>query len=251
MERHIFFDSFRFNAYTWGKYRYTDNRCGSPYHYLACMEKGRCKIVAEGITITAEAGDVFYIPEGLAYQSYWFSDDAVCFRSLGFRYFPESTHKRFLLQKLDCGDALKDAILAIPTGRPVDSNILGTFYNLLAQLLPMLRCRSTDTGKALAEKATAFIYQHPDCKVADIAKHCHISESALYHIFKKDAGCTPNELIRKIRTDKAVLLLTTTDRSVQSISDELAFSSTAYFRKVLYRHTQMTPRQIRKTSAGA
>lgn len=251
MERHIFFDSFRFHAYTWGKYRHNDNRGGSPYHYLACMVKGRCKIVAEGITITAGPGDVFYIPEGLAYQSYWFSEDEVCFRSLGFRYFPEGAQKEFLLQNLNCSDEIKKAILAIPTGERVSSETLGAFYGVLAQLLPMLKCSSTAAGKALVEKASTYIYAHTDCKVGDIAKHCHVSESALYHIFKKDAGCTPNELIQKIRADKAVLLLTTTNRSVQQISDELSFSSTSYFRKVLHRCTGKTPREIRNTAEGA
>lgn len=248
MKRHIFFDSFRFNAYVWDKYRYTDNRGGSPYHYLACMEKGRCKIVSDGITITAGPGDVFYIPEGLPYQSYWFSDDEIRFRSLGFHYFPESAHKEFLLQKLDCSDAIRQALLAVPTGKSADSQVLGAFYSVWAQILPLLKCSSTHAGKAVVEKAAAYIYQHTDCKVGDVAGHCHISESALYHIFKKDAGCTPNEMIQKIRTDKAVLLLTTTSRSVGQISDDLNFSSPSYFRKVLRHYTGKTPRQIRKTA---
>ena len=72
--------------------------------------------------------------------------------------------------------------------------------------------------------------------------------SALYHIFKTENNLTPNELIQKIRCDKAVVLLTTTNKSIQEISDILEFSSTSYFRKVLYRYTQKTPKEIRKTS---
>lgn len=248
MERHIFFDSFRFNAYVWSKYRYTDNRGGSPYHYLAYMEKGHSKIVSDGITINISPGDVFYIPEGLPYQSYWYSDDEICFRSFGFHFFPESAAKQFLLQTIPCSDELKAQILRIPTGVTTDSRLLGAFYSVWAAVLPMLQHSSKDAHADVIEKAKSYIYKHTDCKVSDIAKHCLLSESALYHIFKKNAGCTPNELIQKIKAEKAVLLLTTTNRSVQQISDDLCFSSTSYFRKVLYRHTGKTPRQIRKTA---
>ena len=251
MERHIFFESFRFHDYTWSKYRYTDNRAGSPYHYLAYMQQGRCKIVSDEGTISVEPGEVFYIPQGLPYQSYWFSEDAICFRSLGFLYFPESVHKAFILQKFRPDDALREQILQIPTGKKADSQLLGTFYSVWAAVMPLLKHSSTATGKAIVDKAADYINLHTDCKVGDIARHCHISESALYHIFKREAGCTPNELIQKIRIDKAILLLTTTNRSVQQISDALGFSSTSYFRKVLFRHTAKTPRQIRKASDHA
>ncbi|MBQ4116900.1 MAG: helix-turn-helix domain-containing protein [Clostridia bacterium] len=50
----------------------------------------------------------------------------------------------------------------------------------------------------------------------------------------------------EILCEKAVTLLTTTDKSVQEISDMHGFSSTSYFRKILYRYTNNTPRDIRK-----
>ena len=46
----------------------------------------------------------------------------------------------------------------------------------------------------------------------------------------------------------AVELLTTTDKTVEEISSLLRFSSAAYFRKVLRKHTGLTPKQIRKKS---
>jgi len=248
LERHIFFDSFRFNTYAWSKYRYTDNRAGSPYHYLAYMEKGHSKIVSEGITINISPGDVFYIPEGLPYQSYWYSDDEICFRSFGFHFFPESATKQFLLQTVECSDELKAQILRIPTGVPTDSLLLGAFYSVWASILPTLKHSNTNPNRDVVEKASSYIYRNTDCKVSDIAKHCLLSESALYHIFKKEAHFTPNEMIQKAKVNKAVLLLTTTNKSVQQISDALNFSSTSYFRKILHRHTGMTPREIRKSS---
>ena len=52
----------------------------------------------------------------------------------------------------------------------------------------------------------------------------------------------------EVQFSKAVELLITTDMQVEEISSLLNFSSTSYFRKVLYKHTGKTPREIRRTS---
>ena len=240
-------DNFNFNTIVWDKYHYTDNRAGSPSHYLAHMEKGNAKIVSKQITINISEGEVFYIPDALSYQSYWFSINEVRFKSLGFRWFPESEERQFLLQKISCNKELKEKIKSIPTGTSVNSGIVGEFYSALNAILPNLKFKAKDTNQELIEKAKRFIDDQPLCKVSDVARYLLISESAIYHTFKKVIGITPNALIQKVRCEKAVQLLTTTNKSIQEISDILKFSSTAYFRKVLLKNTNKTPSQIRKS----
>ena len=70
-------------------------------------------------------------------------------------------------------------------------------------------------------------------------------EEALYTAFKRH-GSTPNQTRQELLVRKAKQLLTTTDSSVQEISDQLGFSSTSYFRKILHRQTGKTPTQIRR-----
>lgn len=244
----ILSNNFNFNFFVLNKYKYTDNRKGSPYHYLAYMEKGSSKIVSNDITISIKAGEFFYIPKGLPYQSYWHSEDEIRFLSLGFNFFPESGDKEFLLQKINVDESLKEKIKKIPIERKTDSFILGEFYSVLTSLIPLMQYTVNNPKKQILEKAEKYIFENTNCKVSDIAKHCLLSESGLYNIFKKEIKLTPNELIQKIRCEKAVLILTTTDKSVEEVSDSLGFSSTSYFRKVLYRYTQKTPKEIRKSS---
>ena len=59
---------------------------------------------------------------------------------------------------------------------------------------------------------------------------------------------TPNTQRQIILCERAVELLTTTDRPIEEISTALGFSSSAYFRKVMREHTGMTPREIRKNA---
>lgn len=244
----ILSNNFNFNFFVLNKYKYTDNRNGSPYHYLAYMEKGSSKIVSNNITISIKAGEFFYIPKGLPYQSYWSSEDEIRFLSLGFNFFPESEDKEFLLQKINIDENLKERIKKIPIERKTDSFILGEFYSILTSLIPLMHYTVRNPKKYILEKAEKFIFENTSCKVSDIAKHCLLSESGLYNIFKKESELTPNELIQKIRCEKAVVMLTTTNKSVEEISDNLEFSSTSYFRKVLYKYTQKTPKEIRKFS---
>ena len=246
MNEVFFSDNLYFHTYSFSRYRYTDNRAGSPHHYLAYMESGRSRIVADDITLEIQAGDIFYIPKGLPYQSYWWADDAATFKSFGFEFFPESRTRQFLLQKIDCSEELRQRIVQMPTETEADSGLIGTFYSVLAAVLPVLAYSRADPKAEIVEKAKKYIYGNIHCHVGDIARHCLLSESALYSIFQKEVGLSPNELIRRIRCDKAVFLLTTTNKSVQEISDTLGFSSTSYFRKVLHLYTGKTPREIRR-----
>lgn len=241
----VFYNNFRFIQAVFSHQKYTDHRTGSPYHYLAYMIKGHSKIVSENITIELWPGDLFYIPEGLPYQSYWDSEDDIRFLSFGFHHFPEARANQFYLQKIPCNEALKKQVQNIPIKDTVDSTMLGTFYSVLAQVIPCLACKEQPSQKEVIAKATAYICDHINCSVSDVAAHCMMSKSALYHIFKQQGDMTPNALIQKIRCQKAETLLSTTDRSVQEISDALQFSSTSYFRKVLRLYTGKTPRQIR------
>ena len=227
------------------KYNYVDNRKGAPYHYLAYMVQGRCKIVSQDVTIEAEDGQAFYIPMGLSYESHWYGSK-IRFHSYGFRYFPEAEGKSFRLQLLP--PELAEAVRDIPTRQPVDTEVLHRLFAVLEQVLPHLHIQKFCSTHRVYDEARKFLYDHPDSSISDVAHHCAISESALYSIFKKMGTKTPNDVRQEVLVQKAVHLLTTTDKSVQEISDKLSFSSVSYFRKILHKHTGKTPREIRKST---
>ena len=240
------YDAFRFVEFNLNKYHYTDNRSGSPHHYIAIMNKGRCRLVSENRTVEVNEGDVFYIPMGLPYQSYWYGDNEISFVSLGFLLFPEANEKSFCLQKFDCDSTLKEKINGITLNKPVSSRTLYDFFEILKELLPVMEIENITRNQQIFKRAKRFITHNTECSATDIAKHCNVSESTLYLAFKTAVNKTPNEVKNEILCDKAVFLLSTTDKSVQEISDTLGFSSTSYFRKTLKNHIGLTPRQIRK-----
>lgn len=244
----LFSDNFVFHTFVHRHNYHISHAKGAPLHFFAYIEEGSCRLVSDRVEVKACAGEVFYIPEGLKYQSYWFCDEKVQFKSFGFRCFPEAVDRQYSLQKIHCDEYVKEMLCAIPTERTTDSMLLGSFYNFVAAVLPAMQYQEQSSRTMVIEKAKQYIFKNGNCGVPDIARHCAISQTALYDIFRRDVGCTPNELRKRFLCERAVLLLTTTDQPVQNISDSLGFSSTSYFRKTLQKHTGKTPSQIRKAA---
>ena len=233
------------------KYRYTDARDGASSHFLARMRKGHCRIETERQTLEVAEGEIFYIPYGLPYRSYWYGSEAIEFDSLAFLDFPEAKNGDYALQVLEGNaqiHALMDQITAAPQ---VCSATLGLFYTLLAILLPRMQTRNGDgSDRRIVLEAKRCLSESPRIRMSELAKRCGVSESGLYHIFRREAHMTPNELRQSILIEKAVRLLTTTQMGVEQISQELEFSSASYFRKVFLAQTGKTPRQVRKENRG-
>lgn len=242
----FFYDLFYFCEINFNKYHYTDNRAGSPNHYIAIMNKGRCKLVSENQTIEINEGDVFYIPFGIPYQSFWYGNNDITFKSLGFRFFPEANEKKFCLQKINCDKSIKNKLNKITMNKTVTSDTLCDFFGIINQLLPLMQTENLSSNERICINAKEYIYQNIDCCATDIARHCGISESTLYLAFKTTLHKTPNEIKNEILCEKAIFLLSTTNKAVQEISDTLGFSSTSYFRKSLRKHIGLTPKEIRK-----
>lgn len=245
----IFSDCFRFIEISLYKYHHTDNRRGSPQHYIAYMEKGNCRLVSSEHTVEVREGDIFYIPMGLGYQSYWYGNSEIRFHSYGFSFFPDAEHRNYILQKINCDSALKERVATIPMmQQAIDSRTLGEFYSILAELRPLMKTEPTGRDEHIYRLARKYIYDDPEARASELARLCGISETTLYSACKRASGKTPNGIRQEILSEKAALLLTSTDRSVQEISDMLGFSSTSYFRKMLKRETGKSPREIRKNS---
>lgn len=246
MKGTVFYNTFYFTEYRYERYHHTDASDGASRHFIGLLEQGRCRIVSDKVTIEAGPGEPFYIPMELPYQSYWFSEGKVRLRSYGFDDFPENTGHSYSLQKLP--PEFADEIRTIPLCRRPDSGALAAFFAVLHRILPHMERVGEETSGCVFEQAMLYMERHTDCRVSQVARHCGVSESALYASFKRH-GTTPNAARQELLAKEAVRLLSTTDLPVQEISDQLGFSSSSYFRKVLHAQTGKTPTQLRKSAA--
>lgn len=79
----------------------------------------------------------------------------------------------------------------------------------------------------------------------DLSRHVGYTKYYLSRKFKDEVGCTISDYIRITKVERAKLLLTSTELSVQQISERLAYSSRSYFGEVFREISGMTPIEYR------
>lgn len=246
----LFSNSFAFAEVHRGKHAYTDVRAGAILHYVAYMIRGKCKIVSADIEINAEAGDFFYIPKGLPYQSYWQDAEDVSFLSLGFPFFPNPDKKDYPLQVIQTDEEAIALMRRVPIGPRTEVQGVAAFYTLLSHLIEHMQNSTPCRSRRIVLQAERLLWENTELSPADIARQAGICESALYAAFKKLGEETPHEMKERILFQKAKNLLLTTDTPIEQISAQLNFCSCTYFRKRFKEHFGLSPRAVRKSGAG-
>lgn len=246
-----FLNSFHFCKRQRYKYFVTDHfqTNGSPGHHIGQMIKGSAKIKSRNKTITVSEGDIFYIPNGLKYHSFWYGNenDEIVFNTLRFYHFPMLDNYKFSLQKIDCPPSATSLFQEITDDMTVNCTTVGKLYQFLGEVAGQMEQEGRHHID-IAEIAVDYMNNHTDFLISDVAEHCKVSESTLYSIFKKAFKATPIEKKQQIFCERAAELLITTELSIEEISAMLGFSSSSYFRKIFKKHMNKTPLQVRKNT---
>ncbi len=241
-----FYENFYFVTYRYGTSAHYDRSMGAPWHYFNYIVRGSARLVTDKEVLELKAGDFYYMPKGLRYQVYWQSEDTVTLPSLGTAILPDAAVIPYKLQKLPL--EFVEEFLRIPRNAPLTVSTLAKFYTFLEHILPHMEQDLQDPAALLLQRFRSFVEKNPRARIPEIARHCGVGDSTLYATVQKATGKTPNALRQEILVDKAVHMLSTTDKSITLISDLLGFGSATYFRQIVKKHTGFSPRQIRSSS---
>lgn len=241
-----FFNHFRFNEYYFKETQYRDNSRGIDIHYIGFMKNGNGRLVSDEIKIELKKGDMFYIPKGCKYRSNWFADDYVCFDSIGFIDFPAKAKNGYVLQKINYDNDIFETFLPLSKSKTVSTASIGQLYLLLGKIENVMIEASVKRSDNVIEKMISAMQDDPHLSIIDYAEMVGVSETLLYLYCKEVLGKTPNSVRREILCQKAIVLLETTNLTVEEICDKLHFSSSSYFRKVFFDVTKKTPSRVRK-----
>lgn len=213
------------------------------------MKRGRAKLVSEKQTVFVREGDIFFIPNGCRYHSFWYGETTVEFISLGFGFMPNFEGRYYPTQVIKASREAIELINEIGKDSSPNCVTVGKFYTLAGMLMQNMSFAYKNPKTELIDKVKALIAEDPTLSVKDIARRCAVSESSLYSTFMKYS----NKSIHEIKTDVIMQLgkamLISSDRTVEQISDILNFSSAAYFRKCFREHYGCSPREMRKSGA--
>ncbi len=245
----LFFNNFYFNEFRQNGLGHTDNTHGVKKHFIGFMKKGSASIVSHDTKLVLCEGDMFYIPKGLKYHSWWNTGgEGAIYDSIGFSDFPVQDCGGFTLQKIARNDEIDRLFAPLSADKSINCSSIGALYSLLGVLEGKL-CRTVRSKETeISEKLLLLMNKDHSRTVAEYAKELCISEATLYLYTKKALGKTPNRLRQEVCCNKACDLLKTTDYPIEQISETCGFSSTSYFRKVLREIIGRTPSEIRKKS---
>ena len=243
-----FSTTFLFRTFTFGPRHHANNRAGTDRHFVGFLRRGSARFITETGEVSVRAGEAFYIPSGCRYESCWTDEESVCFDSFGFQLLPGTGAVRYPLQVLPADGEILSLLEELHSHQTVDCRSVGALYRLLGLSLPRMTRLPSCRRAALVEEAARYMTGHWDCTALELSRHLGVSVSGLYAAFQY-AGTTPVEMKHRLQAERAEILLTTTDLSVEEIAAALGFSSSAYFRKVFSAVTGKTPRQTRRERA--
>lgn len=251
MKQTLFYNTFSFQTINLRTFHHTDNSKGIPTHFIARMQRGSGIVRAiSGEELHLSAGDVFYLPMGLQYHSYWYVDEAetpsVSWESYGFIHLPVNNEVRYIMQKINPSARAIEWLDCLNRDQTVSPASVGYLYLFLSEVLPDLCVRENNPKLVLLRTALDYIQKNEDFTVSELSQACCISESGLYALFRSYAHASPIEIKHCLIAERAVKLLTTTEMSVETVASTLGLCSSAYLRRILKKQLGQTPAQIRK-----
>lgn len=253
MEQILFCKTFIFRTVRLNSSHHSDNSNGIPCHFIARMHSGSAIIRAvSGEELYLRAGDIFYLPMGLQYHSYWMTDEtgdrSVSWETYGFTHLPVPNEARYAMQKIFPTEEAVGWLDRLKKDQEVSPASVGYLYLFLSEVLSDMRVSDCDPKAAMFRKAFDYIQKHESFAVPEVARVCGISESGLYALFRDYAHTTPVDIKHRIIVERAVALLTSTNLTIETIAYDLGLCSSAYLRRILKKQTGRTPSQIRKES---
>lgn len=132
-----------------------------------------------------------------------------------------------------------------------DESNLRLMHILLELFGEIRRCRKLEGRRhgSNVDDIAAYISENitsDQLTVPNISSIFYISERTLHRLFVRRFGVTPIHFITEQKTAYAKYLLSSTELSVERISDILNFSSMEYFRKTFVRYCGCSPQKWRK-----
>lgn len=223
---------------------------GAADNYFAMIISGRARFTGAFGSLELFPGELLYIPKGYPYTSEWFGDGECVFYSVAFNFSSAMENSRFSLSKIEKPDVSDEISALFPKMNelPPDSlECLSLFYMLYSFAKKQFPPRSKAAKYPEIERIISLIESSPDKELSnpDLARKCGMSEAKFYYAFKSVTGVTPVEYKNVVRSRLAVEMLSSTDKTVEEIADELNFSSPAYLRRLLKKKLGKTPKDIR------
>lgn len=245
----IFVSELSTSKHVFNKYHFCRGNSNRRKSRLGLIRKGRGTYIYLNKKLKVSEGDIVFIPENIFCYSEWWGEPEIEVIYLsgfihydGFMYEPQTVS----LDEKKVQDILKISEL-LSEGQLERLEAYSLFYKVLRSVIPQMTPCSIAFDKTL-QTAIEYITNNWNNRfsVADLAKKCCVSESTVYHLFKKELGQTPVSFLNSIKINIAIEYLENTQYSIATVSRLACFNSENHFRKVFAEYTGTTPLRFRK-----
>ncbi len=89
-------------------------------------------------------------------------------------------------------------------------------------------------------------YKNPRLTVEEVAKNANISEIYLRKLFAKHCGISPMQYIKQLRLEKAKLMLSSNEKSIEQIAADVGYSCIYVFSRAFKQCVGVSPNKYRK-----
>ncbi len=142
------------------------------------------------------------------------------------------------LRSAELGEQLIKAGAASVFDKPIERDV---FLTQVKRYMP-----PRDMWKTRFEVFLEEYYSNPDLKFEDVMRYFRFSKSHGYALFKKHLGKTFRESLRKVRIEKAKLLIEETPLPIFEIAAHCGFRSSSRLNEAFKRLYGMSPRAYRQ-----
>ena len=250
-------------------HKYTTPPLGKQLSSFCLLKQGTVVFDTEDNIVSGSAGDFFYVPQGIHYQSLWTGNPDVEFFNAHFRFVGSNglnktptpnqlnlpIDQQIAFQKIESLSDFRmsetmDTLLALDLNDPVGQlSALSEIYHIFSLAYPHLKMRKKQKRLDAIEPAVSYIHSNytKNEPIAVYAALCHLSESRFHHLFRKHMKYSPVEYRNSLRVRRASYLLSETTQSIEQISSAIGFESAIYFRRVFKYFYGMSPSEFRKS----
>lgn len=111
------------------------------------------------------------------------------------------------------------------------------------EILSLLHGAGQESACPVVGQMQAYIAAHymERLRVSDLAKRFSYSQDHVIRLFRAHLGITPHDYIGRVRLAQAQQMLTTTNRSVQTIAAQTGFSDPTVLFRAFVRETGLSP----------
>jgi len=133
--------------------------------------------------------------------------------------------------------------------------LLGTVYEIfnlgkevVVSVVHEIASGRANRNREIIENAKLYIEEnyYKDINLEDVASFVYLSSNYFGWLFKKQIGETYIEFLTKVRVNKAILLMRTTNDSIFNISEKVGYNDPNYFSQVFKKVEGLRPSAYRK-----